>query len=133
MRDIVDFVAVAEPDDAREIVLHDSEMIAVVVDVGRQKKRISASRDQLLALVRGLPIHFQRKLVSLDDAWRLSEPFPHLGEERQIPVCSGLVCYQQSIGDLTSSSLGSLLDEGPRTWVVPALRAKSGRSAGNHA
>jgi len=64
MRNVLHFVAVAEPDDALEVVLYYSEMIAMVVDVRRQEQRVAASDDALLAQVRSAPVDFQPELCA---------------------------------------------------------------------
>ena len=51
MGHIADFVAVAEADDGREVVLDDGEVVAVIVDVGGQEERVATANDPLLALV----------------------------------------------------------------------------------
>jgi hypothetical protein len=75
MGNVAHLVTVAETDDRREVVLHDPEMIAMVVDVGRQQGRIASADDPLFAEPRRAPVHLQRKLIGLDDAWRLAEAF----------------------------------------------------------
>jgi hypothetical protein len=58
MGDVLYLVAFAQTDDAGKVILHDSQVIAMVVDVCRQQQRIAPAHNPLLAEVGRLPIHF---------------------------------------------------------------------------
>ena len=73
MRHVAHLVAVTEPDDRREVVLDDAEVVAMVVDVGGQQERVAPADDALLAAVRRAPIDFDHQLVGLDDGRRVGE------------------------------------------------------------
>ena len=121
MRYVANLVAFAKPYDAWEIVLDDPEVIAVIIDVGRQEKRIAAGGNQLLALVRSAPVDRKTELIGLDDSGRLGEPFSYLREESQIAVRGSLVAGERGVSDLSRSSLGGLLYERAGTRIVPCL------------
>ena len=53
-----DLVAFTNADDVRKIVLNDSEMIAVIGDVGRKQQCVTPADNPLLAQIGSLPIHF---------------------------------------------------------------------------
>src|SRR6185437_14867108 len=73
MGDVLHLVAVANPDEAREVVLHDPEMVTVIIDVGRQNQRIAASLDQLFAERRRLPVDIRRDLIGADYLRRIGK------------------------------------------------------------
>ena len=83
MRDVEHFVSIAQADNVGEVVLNDSEMIAVVVDVSREQQRVAPTDDALLASIRRAPIDFQHDLITLHEGWRLEESIAELGEEGQ--------------------------------------------------
>ena len=97
MGDVAYLVTFAEADRAAEVVLHDAEVIAVVVDVGGQLGAITPADDALLAERGRLPVHFQLQLVRFYQPWRLGEPFAELPEEEEKPVSLGLVVAQRGI------------------------------------
>ena len=109
------------PNDVSEVVLDDSEVIAVVVDVRRQQQRVAATHDPLLAEIGRAPIDFQPQLVRLHDLWRLGKSFSKLGEESHVTVCRRLVVDEGRIGELTRPALSRVLDERASTSVVPRL------------
>ena len=82
MRNVADLVAFAEADDVRKVVLDDAEVIAVIRDVRRQQQRVATTDDALLAQIGRAPVDFQRQLIGLDDARRLSEALARLARER---------------------------------------------------
>src|SRR5712664_3300739 len=111
MRNVLNFVPLANSDDVSEVVLDDPEVIAVVVDVGGKEQRVAPTHDSLLAQVGSTPIDFQPQLVSLHDLWRLGESLSKLCEEGYVTMCSCLVVDESSIGELIGSALGGALDE----------------------
>ena len=68
MGHVAHLVALADPDHVAEVVGDDAQVIAMVVDVGREERAVAPAEDDLLAPVRGLPIHFHVELVGLDQA-----------------------------------------------------------------
>ena len=76
MRHVAHLIAVAEPNDLREVVLDDPEMIAMVLDVRREQQCIASTDDQLLAVIRSAPVDFERNLVRLYDLGRIGKPSP---------------------------------------------------------
>jgi hypothetical protein len=52
MRHVPHLVALADPDDVAEIVGDDAQVVAVVVDVGREERAVAPAQDDLLAPVR---------------------------------------------------------------------------------
>jgi len=123
VRNVEHLVAVAEPNDLGEVVLDDPEVVAVVVDVGRQQQRVAAADDALLALIGRAPVHFDRELVGLDDLGRLGEPLPHLGEKGEVSAGGGGVVHEPGVGELARAALDGALDEGAGAGIVPAGRA----------
>src|SRR5437588_810584 len=71
MRNVLNLVAFANPDDVSEVVLDDAEVIAMIVDVGGKQQRITTAHDALLAQIGRPPVDFQTQLVRLHDLWRL--------------------------------------------------------------
>ena len=82
MRHVAHLVAFAEPDDRREVVLDDAEVVAVVGDVGREQQRVAPPDDALLAQVGRAPIDFVHELVGLHDLGRLGESSRRPGRGR---------------------------------------------------
>src|ERR1700674_281182 len=123
MRNVLNFVPLADSDDVSEVVLDDAEVVAVVVDVGGEEQRVAATHDSLLAQVGSTPIDFQPQLIRLNDLWRLGESFSKLCEEGYVSVCSPFLVDESGIGELIGSALGSALDERTRPWIVPRLRS----------
>ena len=58
MERVAHLVALADPDHVAEVVGDDAEVVAVVVDVGGKEGAVAPAEDDLLAPVRGPPIHF---------------------------------------------------------------------------
>ena len=127
MRDVAHLVALAEPDDGREVVLDDAEVIAVVRDVRREEERVPPAEDALLAEVGRAPIDFVHELVGFHDLGRLGESLADLGEEGDVAVRDGLVVPEAGVGELLGASRGGPLDEGTRARVVPLLGARRAR------
>ena len=116
-----------------KVVLDDPEVIAVVVDVGRQQQRVAPADDALLAEVGRAPIDFQRELVGLDDLRRLGKSFAELREEGQVAVRGRLVVDEAGVGQLRGAARGRALDEGTSSRVVPRLcRRRARRERDNH-
>jgi hypothetical protein len=75
VRYVTNFVALAEPDDVREVVLNDPQVIAVVVDVvGRS--RVSTADNALLAEVGRTPIDFSASSSALTIFGGSGKPSP---------------------------------------------------------
>src|SRR6266550_473108 len=104
----------SEPDGAAEIVLHDAEVIAVVIDVGGELGAIAPADDALLAELGRLPVHFQLQLIRFHEPRRFGEPFAELPEEEEKPMSLSLVIAQGSI------------DRGVRTPLNGAARQRQG-------
>jgi hypothetical protein len=103
-------------------------VVAVVIDVGRQHKRVAATHDPLLAEIGRTPIDFQPQLVSFHDLWRLGESFTKLGEEGDVPVRGGLVVDEAGVRELAGPAVRCTLDQSARPRIVPRLRVEpSGR------
>ena len=98
MRHVPDLVALADPDDVAEIVGDDAEVVAVVVDVGGQERAVAPAQDDLLAPVRGAPIHFHPQLVGLDQPGRLGQSLAHLRQEEHESVRPGPVARERGVG-----------------------------------
>ena len=96
----------------------------MIIDVRRQQQRVTPSRNELLAHVRRVPVHLQRKLVGLDDLRRLGESFAYLRKKGQVSVRRSLVACERGVGDLPRPSLGSLFHQRPGTSIIPDLRAE---------
>jgi hypothetical protein len=96
---IAHLVALADPDEVAEVVGDDAQMITVVRNVGREERSIAPAVDDLLAPVRGLPVHFHVQLVGLHEAGRLPESFaPDLGQEEDEAVGSRVVALEGRVG-----------------------------------
>src|SRR5262249_18524796 len=102
------------PDGAREIVLDDAEVVAVVADVRRQEERVSSPLDDLSAERGRAPIHIERELVGLHDLRWLGEALADLREEGEVSAGSRVVIAQAGIGELLRATDGCPLDEGAR-------------------
>jgi hypothetical protein len=121
MRDIAHLVALTQPDDALEVVLDDAEVVAVIVDVGRQEQRIPPAHDALLAQVGSVPVDFQPQLVRLHDLWRLGKPCAELREKSQIAVRCRLVIDESRVGELAGAPFRRTLHQRTRARIIPWL------------
>ena len=130
MRHIPHLIAFAQPDGGAEVVLHDAEVIAVVVDIGGELSAIAPADDALLAQLRRLPVHFQLQLIRFDEPRRLGEPFTELAQEEEKPVSFGLVVAQCGV----DRGLRAALDGTPRQCqggiAVPPLSRRTGGDGG---
>ena len=124
MRHVADFVALADPDDVAEVVGDDAEVIAVVVDVRRQEGAVAPAEDDLLAPVRGAPIHFHAQLVGLDQPGRLGQSLAHLRQEEHEAVRPAAVALERRVGLRRSAALGGAVHERQRVGRVPLLRGE---------
>jgi hypothetical protein len=109
VRHVAHLVAIPEPDDVGEVVLHDPQVIAVILDVCRQNECVTPSHDPLLAHIRRAPIDFEGQLVSFDDFRREAKAFSELREERQVATRAGGIIQQSGVRELfgtTSSGAG---------------------------
>src|SRR6266851_1126678 len=126
VRHVAHLIALAQSHRAPEVVLHDAEVIAVVVDIGGELGTIAPADDALLAEPGRLPVHFQLQLVRLDEPRRLGEPFAELPQEEEKPVSLGLVVAQRRV----DRSLRAALDGAPRQRqggiAVPDLSGRTG-------
>jgi hypothetical protein len=113
--------AKSNPNGVSEIVGDYSQVVAVVIDVGGQEPAVSPAQNDLLAAVRGLPIHFHVQLVGFDQPGRLGQPFPHLRQEEQKSMSSRPVAGERRIGLHREPPLDGAPDQGQRWWAVPAL------------
>src|SRR5689334_11382878 len=121
MWDVTYFVAFANADDVAEIVLDDAEVIAVVVDVGRQQQSVATPHDALLAQIGRAPVDFQAQLVSLYDLRWLRKPLAKLRQESDVSVRRRLVVDERGVGNLTRPPLGGAGNERERARIVPRL------------
>ena len=121
MGNILHLITFADPDDVSEIVLDDSQVIAMVVDVRRKQQGVTSTHDALLAQIGSAPVDFQTQLIRLDDFWRLGKPLSKLCEERHVAMRRRLVVDEGRVGELTRSALGSVLDERSGARIVPGL------------
>ena len=119
MRNIAHLVAVADADDLGKVVLDDAEMIAMVGDVGREQEGIPSANDALLAQPGRPPVHFQGKLIRLDDLRRLGESFAELSEKGDIAAREGAPIVQGRVGELALAELGRAMHERHRWRIVP--------------
>ena len=74
------------------------EVVAVVVDVGGEERAVAPAEDDLLAPVRGPPIHFHAQLVGLDQPGRLGQPLADLRQEEDEPVRPGAIARERRVG-----------------------------------
>ena len=118
MRDVAHFVTLTEANRTPEVVLHDAEVIAMVVDVGGQLGAIAPTDDALLAEPRSLPVHFQLQLIGLHETRRLAEPFAELTEEEEKPVSLSLVVAQRGI----DRGMRTAVDRPARYYVPQGCR-----------
>jgi hypothetical protein len=123
MRHIRDLIALSQPNDAREVVLDDAEVIAVIPDVSRQKQRVAPSDDALLAQVRRVPIDFERQLVGLEDLRGHRKPFPELREKGHVAMGIRAILGEPRIGELLRSASRRQLHDRPAACVIPVLPA----------
>src|SRR5438445_8010370 len=121
MRNVLNLVAFANPDDVSEVVLDDAEVIAMIVDVGGKEKRIATAHDALLAQIGRPPVDFQTQLVRLHDLWRLRKPLSKLCEERHVAMRRSFVVDERGVGQLIRPALGGALDESQGALIVPRL------------
>ena len=133
MRHVAHLVALAEPDDAREIVLDDAEVVLVIRDVRGQRERVAPPDDALLAEVGRAPVHFQRELIGANDLGRIGKVLADLREEGEIAVRGRVIVAQRRVGQLLRAPLGRALHELARAVVVPCLRAHRRRNRAEHA
>src|SRR5688500_12331003 len=131
MRHVADLIAVAEPDDVREVVLDDAEMVAVIADIRRQQQGVTTPHDPLLAQVGSTPVDFQRQLVRLDDLRRLGKAFAELCQEGEVPSRGRLVVHQLGVSELLGAALGRTRHEPQCSRIVPRLRHYAGREQRN--
>jgi hypothetical protein len=66
MRNTSNLVPLSEEDPIPEVVLHNPEVVAMVLDIGREIPAVTPANDLLLAAVWSLPVHFEDELVRLD-------------------------------------------------------------------
>jgi hypothetical protein len=95
---VPDLVALADPDQITEVVGEDAEVVAMVLDVGGEKRGVAPAENDLLAPIRGLPVHFHVQFVGLDQARRPAESLPDLGQEDHQPVSAGAIAPEPRIG-----------------------------------
>ena len=122
-------VALADPDQVAEVVGDDAEVVAVILDVGREKRAVAPAEDDLLAAVGCLPIHFHVQLVGLHQPGRLGESLADLGQEEDEPVGPGSIAAQRRIGFDGGSLIHRPADQRQCFGRIPAL-CRQRRSAG---
>jgi hypothetical protein len=99
-------------------------VIAVIGDVGREECAVAPPEDDLLAPVRGAPIHFHAQLVGLDQPGRLGQPFANLRQEEHEPMRPGAIALERRIGLCGEAALGPASDQCQGFGCVPALRGE---------
>ncbi len=120
-------ISITQPDDVGKVVLDDTEVIPVVIDVRGQQQRIAPPDDSLLAEVRGSPVDFQRELISFHDLGRLGESFAELGQKCEITVRLGAIIDERGVGELAVAQLGGPINERQSALIIPLLCASGGR------
>ena len=121
---VAHLVALADPDAVAEIVGDDTEVVAVVDDVGGQEGAVAPSQDDLLATVRCSPIHFHVELIRLDQTGRLGQPLADLGQEEHESVGPCPVARERRISLNNQPSIYRSVDERERPGRVPFLTSK---------
>ncbi len=129
MRHVPHLVAVAQPHRGAEIVLDDAEVVAVVVDIGRELGLVAPPDDALLAARRGPPVHFQLQLVGLDEPRGISEPLAERPEKEEEAVSLGLVVVEGGVGHRTTAAQDGAARQRHRRIGVPCLRRRGSRTA----
>ena len=133
MRYVAYLVAIAESDDLGEVVLDDTEMIAVVLDVRRQQQRVAPAEDQLLAVIWRAPVDFERNLVCLHHLGRIGEAFTNLRQKGEPSQGGRRVVRQSGIRQLPRATLGCASHQYGHAGVVPVLRGRrSGHGGHRH-
>ena len=126
MRDVPHLIALTEPDRAPEIVLDNAEVVAVVIDVGRNLGAIAPANDALLAEPWRLPVHFQLQLIRFYQPWWLGEPLAELPEEEEKSVSLGLVVTQRGIHGGVRAPVDRALRQRQGGIAVPVLGGSRG-------
>src|SRR5688572_29657491 len=109
MNHIPHLVALTDPDDVAKVVGDDAQVIAMIVDVGRQESAVAPPKYDLLAAIRGLPIDLDLELVGLDQPRGLGQSLPYLAQEEEESVGSRPVGRQRRV----CLSLQSPIDRAP--------------------
>ena len=130
MRNVAHFVAVAEPDDGRKIVLDDREVIAMIADVGGQEQGVAPADEPLPALVGRTPEHFDGEFVGPNHLRRIGEALSHLREEREVAVGVRAIVREAGVGELRRAARDGSIDQRDRPAVVPLLGARRRRLRG---
>jgi hypothetical protein len=131
VRHIAHFVSLTEPYAVGEVVLHDAEVIPVVLDVGREIRTIPPANDLLLAPVRRLPIDFEHELIGLDQPRRFPQAFGQLSEEEDESMRADTKITKGCIGLTHRALRDSTSDDRLRCIGTPLLGPKQ-RRRGNH-
>src|SRR5687767_509628 len=124
MRNVANLVAVTEPDDLGKVVLHDSEMVAMVFNVRRQEQRVAAAENQLLAVVRSAPVDFERDLIRLYHFGWIRESFTDLRQKGERSEGGGRVVRQSGVRQLSRATLGRASHQRGHAGIVPLLRGR---------
>ena len=124
MWNVAHFIALTKADDLREVVLHDPEMIAVILDVRRKNQCVPPSEDQLLAVVRRAPVDFQRDLICLHHFGRIREPLADLREKGEGSERGRRVVGQSGVRQLPRAPFRGAGHQFRDPGVVPVLRAQ---------
>ncbi len=124
MRHIAHLVALADPDVVAEVVGDDAEVVAMVVDVGGKERPVAPAKNDLLAPVRGPPIHFHPQLVGLDQPRRLRQAFTHLRQEEDEPMRPRPIARERAIGLRLEPALGGAPHQVQGRGRVPGLRGE---------
>jgi hypothetical protein len=124
VRHVAHLIPVPQPDDLGKVVLHDPEVIAMVLDVRWQEERITPAEDQLLAVVWRAPVDFERYLVRLHHLGRIGESLADLRQKGERSHGGRRVVSQAGVRQLSRAKLGCPRHERGHAGVVPVLRGR---------
>jgi hypothetical protein len=121
MRHVPHLLALAQSNVIGEVVLHDPEMVPMVLDVRGKVRPVPPPDDALLAAVRSLPVNFQHQLIGLDEPRGLGEPFTELAEEEHEPMRADAVIHQRGVGPALRPPRDAAADQRRGSFAVPRL------------
>ena len=92
------FIALTDPDEIAEVVGDDSQVVAVIADIGGQESAVAPALNDLLAMVGRSPIHFHPELIRFDETRRLPQPLADLRQEEHESVSPCPVARESRVG-----------------------------------
>ena len=113
----LDFIAIAEADPIAEVILHDGQMVEVIVDVGGECLRIAAADQPLQGLAGRLPKDLEGQLIGLYQ--RAFVAVGAIDEKVQVATCVGLVGLKGRVDRRGLTEAPGLLHELERPVAVP--------------